>query len=116
MEIYGGSFWVFALFTVVLFGGAAYMTGQAVSATWRPAWQVVAYNLLLTFADRFLVFGLFQGELLSVAGFVIDAVVLVAIGLLAYRLTRVRKMVAQYPWLYEPSGPFAWRRHTAEDA
>ena len=92
------------------------MTGQAVSATWRPAWQVVAYNVLLTFADRFLVFGLFDGELLSPVGFAIDAVVLVAIGLLAFRLTRVRKMVAQYPWLYESAGPFAWRRRGVEDA
>lgn len=116
-DIYGpGGFGVFALMTVVIFGGAAYMTGQVVSATWRPVWQVVAYGLLLTCADRFLVFGLFQGELLSLAGFGIDAVVLVAIGLLAYRLTRARKMVAQYPWLYESAGPFGWRRRTGEDA
>lgn len=115
--IYGaGGFWVFLLMTVAIFGGAAYMTGQAVSATWRPAWQVVGYSLLLACADRFLIFGLFQGELLSLVGFAIDAAVLVATGLLAFRLTRARKMVSQYPWLYESAGPFGWRRRSGEDA
>jgi len=27
----------------------------------------------------------------------------------AYRLTQAHKMVAQYPWLYERAGLFAWR-------
>jgi hypothetical protein len=32
-----------------------------------------------------------------------------AILLAAYYLTRARKMVQQYPWLYERRGPFGWR-------
>ncbi|MEQ9642678.1 MAG: hypothetical protein RIM84_21820 [Alphaproteobacteria bacterium] len=116
-QLYGsGGFWVFLLMPVAVLGGAAYLTGQAVAGTWRPAWQVVGYAILLGFTDRFLVFALFEGELLSFVGFVIDTVVLVAIGLLAFRVTRVRKMVSQYPWLYESAGPFAWRRRGAEEA
>ncbi|HEV8028621.1 MAG TPA: hypothetical protein VGP50_14400 [Stellaceae bacterium] len=29
--------------------------------------------------------------------------------LLAYRMTQVRLMLRQYPWLYEAGGPFSWR-------
>jgi branched-chain amino acid transport system ATP-binding protein len=42
----------------------------------------------------------------------IGTAALVAIGLFAYRLNRARKMVSQYPWLYERAGLFRWRdRH-----
>jgi putative effector of murein hydrolase len=33
----------------------------------------------------------------------------ILIALAAHRLTRARKMVNQYPWLYERTGPFGWR-------
>ena len=100
---------VFGLFTVVMMGGAGYMTGQAVASTWRPYWQAVAYSLLLGVADRFLVFALFGGELLSVYGFVLDTAVIMAICLVGYRITRVSKIADQYPWLYERSGYFNLR-------
>jgi len=32
-----------------------------------------------------------------------------AIASLAYRLTQARKMVSQYPWLYDRAGLFGWR-------
>ena len=60
-------------------------------------------------AARFLTFALFEGELLLLSGYLIDAAVLIAIALFAYRLTQARKMVAQYPWLYERAGAFGWR-------
>ena len=50
---------VFAVFTVIIMGGAAFMTGQAVAGTWRPVRQAVAYSVLLGLTDRFLVFALF---------------------------------------------------------
>jgi len=35
-----------------------------------------------------------------------------AIAAFAYRLTRVRQMVQQYPWLYERKGLLGWEeRH-----
>ncbi len=96
--------------TIILFGFAAFMTGQALAATWRKPGWVVFYMLLLTFADRFIVWSLFGRDLLSINGYLIDAATLTAIGLAAYRLTVARKMVQQYPWLYRRRGLFGWRR------
>ena len=108
-EVIGNSLPVFIGMTVIIMGFAAYMTGQAMANTWRPLWQIVFYCFLLSFADRFLIFALFDGELSSLGGFVVDALVLIAIGLLAYRLTLARRMVTQYPWIYERAGLFGWR-------
>lgn len=100
---------VFGLFTVVIMGGAGYLTGQAVASTWRPIWQAIAYSLLLGVADRFFIFALFGGTLLSVRGLIIDTAVIVVICLIGYRITRVSKIVSQYPWLYERAGFFNLR-------
>lgn len=105
----GTSIGVFIGISVFLCGFAAFMTGQALAGTWRPVWQVWLYILLLGFADRFLTWALFQGELLSPTGYLIDTAVLLVIALSAFYLTRARQMAAQYPWLYERSGPFTWR-------
>ena len=101
---------VFIGFTVIIMGFAAYMTGQAIANTWHRMWQVALYCFLLGFVDRFFTFALFDGELLSLRGFVVDTVVLEAIGLFAYRVTLVRRMVTQYPWLYQRTGLFSWRQ------
>ena len=95
--------------TVVLTGGAGYMTGQAIARTWRPLWQVVAYSLLLALVSRFFVYALFDGYMLLASGYIIDAAVIMAIGLFAFRLNRVQMMVTQYPWLYERAGPLGYR-------
>ncbi len=108
-QLLGTSIPVFLFMTVVLFGFAAFMTGQALANTWQPVWKVVPYGFLLAVGDRFLIFALFEGELLSASGFVIDAMVLVALTAVSYRLIQVRKMVSQYPWLYESVGLFNWR-------
>ncbi|MCG8418407.1 MAG: hypothetical protein MJE77_10735 [Proteobacteria bacterium] len=100
---------VFIGVTLVLAGGAAYMTGQALASHWRPLWQVFVYIALLGLADRFMTFALFAGELFSPTGYLIDTAVLLAIGLFGYRLTRARQMVRQYPWLYQPDGLLGWR-------
>jgi hypothetical protein len=95
--------------TLGLMGFAAYMTGQATAQTWKPAWHALVYAMLLGCADRFLAYALFRGELLSASGYLLDTATLAVIALLAWRLGRARKMVAQYPWLYERAGPFGWR-------
>ncbi len=56
---------VFIGLTVVLFGGCAFMTGQALATTWRPLWQVIPYALMLGAADRFLGFALFGGQFIQ---------------------------------------------------
>ena len=107
--VLGTSWPVFIGITLILMGFASFMTGQAVANTWHEMWQIVPYGILLGFADRFLIFSLFHGELLSVSGYVIDTLVLIAIAALGYRLTLARNMVGQYPWLYERTGPLSWR-------
>ena len=100
----------FLVLTVLLFGGAAAATGRALARHWRPAWQTLPYVALLGAGDRFLLYALFDGELLSMSGYAIGALILLALAFLAYRLTLVRGMVRQYPWLYEAAGPLSWRR------
>ena len=99
---------VFIGLTVILFGGAAFMMGQAIAETWRPIWQNIAYGLLLAAGNRFLAGALFHGEWFSLMQYVIDAVVIIGIALFAYRVTRARQMVTQYPWLYEKAGLMTW--------
>lgn len=111
-QLIGSSLSVFIGVTCILAGGAAWMTGQAIAATWRPAWQVVVYAFLLGLADRFIVFALFEGELLSLAGYLVDSLVLLAVAATAYRVTLVARMVRQYPWLYERTTAFGWRERT----
>jgi hypothetical protein len=98
--------------TLLLFGSAAAATGRALARHWRPAWQTLPYAALLGLGDRFLLYALFDGELLSASGYVIGALILLALALLAYRVTLARRMVRQYPWLYEPAGPLSWRRRS----
>ncbi|MEA3290836.1 MAG: hypothetical protein U9Q71_00770 [Pseudomonadota bacterium] len=100
---------VFIGVTLVLAGGAAWMMGKALAENWRPRLQVIGYAVLLGLADRFIVYALFEGELLSLPGFLLDTAVLIAIALISYRITRVNTMIKQYPWLYRRAGPFAWR-------
>ena len=95
--------------TGIVMGFGALMTGRAIANTWRPAWQVVAYCLLLGMVDRFLIFALFKGPLLSPAAYLVDSFWLVAVGLFVHGIVRADRMVRQYPWLYERKGLFGWR-------
>jgi branched-chain amino acid transport system ATP-binding protein len=115
-ELLGSSIGDFIGVTLVLFGGSAFMTGQALAGTWRPAWQMVPYGLLLAAANRFFSWALFEGQLLSPAGYAIDAIVLVAIGMFAYRLMLAHRMSSQYPWLYERAGLLSWRTRAGGSA
>lgn len=108
-ELVGTTWVAFVAVTLILGGGAAYLTGQAMANRWRPAWLVAEYSLLLGCADRFAIYALAQGELWLVTGYVIDTVILMAIALLSYRMTKARNMVEQYPWIYERTGLFGWR-------
>jgi len=106
----------FLLMTFVLFGGAAFQAGQAFAAQWKPWWNMVVAAVFLALAERFLTYALFDGELLSIGGFIVTAVLLAAIGLAAYRLTLASRMVSQYPWLYERTSLFSWREKASSDA
>ncbi len=94
----------------VLFGFAAFLMGQAIAETWRPAWQNVAYGFVLAIGNHFIDCALFQKEWLSLTHYLVDAIWIIVVAVLAYRITLARKMVQQYPWLYERVGLLSWRQ------
>ena len=108
-ELFGTTLPVYLGLTLALFGGAAWMTGQALGSAWRPGWQLMPYCALLAAGSRFFDWALFGGTLLSLPGYGLALATLLLLGIAAFRATRARKMTAQYPWLYERAGPFAWR-------
>jgi branched-chain amino acid transport system ATP-binding protein len=101
---------VFLGLTLVIFGGASWLSGAAIATTWRSCWQVVGYGLLLALFDRFLNWALFGGDLFSPSGLARDYAVILAVGCLSWRLRYVGRMVNQYPWLYVRSGLLNWQR------
>ncbi|MCB9948824.1 MAG: hypothetical protein H6842_13555 [Rhodospirillaceae bacterium] len=109
IDIIGTTIGVYIGLTIILAGGAAFLTGQALANTWQPLAKGVPFALLLAAGNRFLIYGLFNGVMLTWTGFLIDFAVMLVIIIFAFRLTKARKMVSQYPWLYERTGPFSWR-------
>ncbi|MFO1038305.1 MAG: hypothetical protein U1E45_15825 [Geminicoccaceae bacterium] len=107
-ELLGTTPAVFIGLTVVLIGGAAVLAGRAVGDNWKPAWQAVAACFGLALADRFLIYALFDGTLLAPVGFLVNFAILLAIGLVSWRIARVSRFVRQYPWRYERTSLFAY--------
>ena len=65
----------FMLMTVVLFGWCSYQLGKAMANTWQSISLMIFYVFLLTAFDRFLLFALFEQELLSISMFLVDLIV-----------------------------------------
>ncbi len=112
-DLTGASIAEFVFMTVVLFGGAGFLMGQALAQTWRPAWHALPYAVLMAIANRILAYALFGGDLRAVGPLVLDFAVVAGLALVAYRMTRARTMVRQYPWLYDQDGLFGWRERDA---
>jgi len=108
-ELLGASPLAFLFLTLLVFGGFGVLTGQTLAEGWKPVSSALAYSLLLGLGDRFLAWGLLGEQLLSVWGFILHTAVIAAITLTTHRIAIARRMVNQYPWLYERSGPFGWR-------
>jgi GR25 family glycosyltransferase involved in LPS biosynthesis len=106
--IWETTFGAFALVTMALGGGSAWMTGRAVALGWDPRWTLVAYVVLLSGAVRFIHFALFDGTLLSLHYHIVDLVVLLAIAAAAYVVTRSGQMGTQYSFAYARTSPFGW--------
>ena len=106
------SLFSFALVTLFLGGGAAWLTGRACAQTWRPKSILVVYLLLLGIAVRFIHHALFDGTMLSPHYYIVDTIYLLGVGLLGYQYTRTSQMVTQYHWLYERVSPLSWRART----
>jgi hypothetical protein len=90
---------VFLLVSVAMGGGAAWLAGRAVAQTWRPAWQLLAYMLVLGAAVRFFHFALFGGTLLSLHYYGVDTAIAIAFAGAGFRFTRGRQMARQYGFL-----------------
>ena len=99
----------FIIVTVLLGGGAAYLTGRAAASTWRPLTTLAVFVVLLACAVRFVHFALFNASLFALQYFLVDLVVLLIFAGLGYRLTRVSQMVGHYSWLYERTSALTWR-------
>src|SRR5918997_2096086 len=94
------SFWLFVLVTMLMGGWAAWMTGRAMAITWQPYILCIVYFLLLAGAVRFIHYALFGGTLLSLHYYLVDALVIVAVGSIGFRRPRARQIAQQYGWLY----------------
>lgn len=107
---------VFLLVSIAMGGGAAWLAGRAIAATWRPAWHVAAYMVILSLAVRFIHYALFGGNFLSLHYYLVDYAVCLMFGYLGFRLMRVRQMVSRYAWINERDGLFGWRRSDTASA
>jgi len=101
---------VFLLVTIVIGGGAAWLSGRAIAATWRPWWHIVAYMVILGAAVRFFHYALFGGTLLSLHYYLVDGLIALAFALFGFRVTRARQMATQYGFLITRTGLLSWAR------
>ncbi len=102
--------WEFLFVTVILGGGAAFLTGRATASVWLARRQLVIYIVLLTCAVRFIHFALFSGTLLSLHYYIVDLIVLLIIAFAGRRLMRASQMATQYSFAFSRSGAFGWKR------
>jgi len=102
----------FALITLFLGGGAAWLSGRAIASTWRPYRQAILYAVLLGCVVRFFHFALFEGTLLSLHYFLTDTAFLAAVSTLGFRAERAAQMSTRYGWLYGKAGRFGWKAGT----
>lgn len=99
----------FLLVTVFLAGGAAYLTGRACARSWLPAYKLVLYLVLLAAATRFIHYALFSGSLLTLWYYIVDLIVLLAIGFFGRTRTRAKQMASQYGFEFVRSGLIGWK-------
>jgi hypothetical protein len=108
----GDTLAIVMVFNFLLVGPASFATGQGLAQTWRPWPLLVGYTALLSAVLRFFDYALMNGELWSAGGFALAWAIQFGLAAFAYRLTRVRQMVRQYPWLYARKGLLGWEeRH-----
>ena len=107
MALWEVSLFEFIRVTVILGGGAAWLTGRATANTWSAWWKLVLYVALLTFALRFIHFSLFEGTFFlppedfgtALYFAAIDFVVLMIAAAIGRQVTRSRQMARQYGFL-----------------
>ena len=100
----------FIIVTILLGGGAAYMTGRAVAYSWQPVAKAIAWTIPLTGAVRFIHYAMFEGTLLTPHYFLVDFVILALAAVVGHRVTRYRQMTRRYGWAVEAAGFLSWRQ------
>lgn len=99
----------FIIVTLLLGGGAAYMTGRAVANAWEPVLKAIVWVALLTAAVRFIHFAMFNGTLLSAQYYLADLIILSLAAVLGHKITRFRQMTRRYGWVIKRDGFLNWR-------
>jgi len=112
MALWEISLFEFIRVTVLLGGGAAWLTGRATARTWSPWWRLVLYIALLTIALRFVHFSLFEGTFFlppedfgtALHFAAVDFVVLLIAAAIGRQVTRAGQMARQYGFLSTRDG------------
>lgn len=94
----------FLLVSLVLGGAGAFATGRALASTWQPFYLAVIEAALLTAAERFLHFVLFQEPIAVSPAWAVDYGLLLAIAALAYYRRRAHQMARHYGFLSAGNG------------
>jgi hypothetical protein len=90
---------VFILVSIVLGGGAAWLSARAVAQTWRPLWQALGAMFVLGGAVRFIHFALFEGQLTDIFAYGRDTGIAIVFAVAGFRTMRARQMAGQYWFL-----------------
>ena len=101
--------WHFLLLTVVLGGMGALASGRAIAAGWKSFAIVPFYMIAFAAFLRFLNYALFDGELLSVSGYVVAFTLTILAAGYGYRSCRVEQVTRQYSWIFKKAGPLGWK-------
>ena len=91
---------------LVIMGWIAHMIGQSLASQWYSWQKIIPSCLLLSCSNNFLIYALFEGELLSLSAFLMTSVILIIVACVSYRICYVKKMTTQYWWLYEKNHLF----------
>lgn len=100
--------YVFLGLTLILGGLGAVSIGRAMAASWNPITKVLFYCALLAAGVQFLHYALYQEQLLTLHYYLVNFAALAIIGVMAWRLQRVRQMTERYFWAFEKSGLAGW--------
>ena len=87
---------ILIIISLLLGGGAAWLTGRGIALTWQPLWRCWVWMLPLALAVRFIHFALFKAGLMNIAPYFLDLFILIACSSFGYAVTRARQMSRQY--------------------
>jgi small-conductance mechanosensitive channel len=109
MDILRGDVFAGEYAFLVLACAAAWITGKNCAQLWRSLPVLVFYILALGIGLRFIHFALYAAPMFSLARYLLDTLVLLAVASFGYQAKRANQMTSQYHWLYEKTSPLTWR-------